>query len=176
MARKSNTPSAKQMTNNTNATANEVSTNPTAPVANEVSKSATEQPKTQRVLESRSDWECIFAHTVALITTLAKGEALEDDCRDGFAFGKVALSPNSRPYAKSLLAGFASKKAGKVLADTCLAEQDKRNEIAVAILLKTRLGGKDEASCKATLAKVLTSKDAGPKQAKSLAEAVKATL
>lgn len=171
MARKSNTPSAKQMTNNTNATANEVSTNPTAPVANEVSKSATtEQPKTQRVLESRSDWECIFAHTVALIATLAKGEALEDDCRDGFAFGKVALSPNSRPYAKSLLAGFASKKAGKFLADTCLAEQDKRNEIAVAILLKTRLGGKDEASCKATLAK------ADAKQARSLAEAIKATL
>ena len=139
--------------------------------ANEVSKSATtEQPKTQRVLESRSDWECIFAHTVALIATLAKGEALGDDCLDGFAFGKVALSPNSRPYAKSLLAGFASKKAGKFLADTCLAEQDKRNEIAVAILLKTRLGGKDEASCKATLAK------ADAKQARSLAEAIKATL
>ena len=170
MARKSNTPSAKQMTNNTNATANEVSTNPTAPVANEVSKSANEAPKTHSVLESRSDWECIFAHTVALIATLAKGEALEDDCRDGFAFGKVALSPNSRPYAKSLLAGFASKKAGKFLADTCLAEQDKRNEIAVAILLKTRLGGKEEASCKATLAK------ADAKQARSLAEAIKATL
>ena len=102
--------------------------------------------------------------------TLAKGEAHEDDCREGFHFVKAALSPNCRPYAQSLLAGFASKKAGKFLAETPLAEQEKRQEIALAILLKTRLGGKDEASCKRILGK------AEPKQARTLATAVLATL
>lgn len=149
-------------TNTTPAIANEVSTAIATPNA--------EAPKTQRVLESRSDWERIFAHTVALICTLAKGEALEDDCRNGYEFGKVALTPNSRPYAKSLLAGFASKKAGKVLADTPLASEDTRKEIAIAILLHTKLGGKDINACTNTLAK------ADAKQAKSLAEAIKSAL
>lgn len=170
-AKQTNKRTMAHKTNNP-AIANEVSATQTNATANEVSNPAIAkaEPKTQRVLETRQDWECIFTHTVALIATLAKGEALEDDCREGFHFVKAALSPNCRPYAQSLLAGFASKKAGKFLAETPLAEQEKRQEIALAILLKTRLGGKDEASCKRILGK------AEPKQARTLATAVLATL
>lgn len=83
----------------------------------------------------------------------------------------VKEQPHSRAYAQSLLAGFASKKAGKVFAQTeGLNDATKRHELAIAILLKTKLGGGD-----ATKANSLLSK-AEPKQAKAFAQAVLAAL
>ena len=133
---------------------------------------AQEQPvKTQRVLETRDQWVVIFNHTVSLVATLVEGKDLPTDPRKGFAFGAVKEQPHSRAYAQSLLAGFASKKAGKVFAQTeGLNDATKRHELAIAILLKTKLGGGD-----ATKANSLLSK-AEPKQAKAFAQAVLAAL
>jgi len=159
------------MSHNTNTTAkNEVlesKTNKT--VANEVSKTAkTEaEPKTRRVLESREDWERIFAHCTKLVVSVANGDELDTTSRDGFSFAKVADAPHSRAYAQSLLAGFACKKADKFTLGSALSEQDTRRKIALAILKATKLGGKD--------AQAMLSK-AEPKQAKSFCEAVLATL
>lgn len=154
----------------TNSTANNAS-------ANVVSKSATanaanEQPvKTRRVLETRDQWAVIFNHTVSLVVTLFEGKDLPSDPRKGFAFGTTSEAPHARGYAQSLLAGFASKKAGKVLAQTVgLTEQADRHKLAIAILLKTKLGGGDESKAKSILGK------AEPKQARAFAEAVLATL
>lgn len=154
----------------TNSTANNAS-------ANVVSKSATanaanEQPvKTRRVLETRDQWAVIFNHTVSLVVTLFEGKDLPSDPRKGFAFGTTSEAPHARGYAQSLLAGFASKKAGKVLAQTVgLTEQADRHKLAIAILLKTKLGGGDESKAKSILGK------AEPKQARAFAEAVLAAL
>lgn len=154
----------------TNSTVNNAS-------ANVVSKSATanaanEQPvKTRRVLETRDQWAVIFNHTVSLVVTLFEGKDLPSDPRKGFAFGTTSEAPHARGYAQSLLAGFASKKAGKVLAQTVgLTEQADRKKLAIAILLKTKLGGGDESKAKSILGK------AEPKQARAFAEAVLATL
>ncbi len=159
------------MAHKTNTTAkNEVLANTKSnTVANEVSKQTEtkSEPKTQRVLESRDDWERIFGHTCKLVVSVANGESLEADCRDGFSFAKVAVAPHSRAYAQSLLAGFASKKADKFTLGSALSEQDTRRKIALAILKATKLGGKD--------AQAMLSK-AEPKQAKSFCEAVLATL
>lgn len=159
------------MAHNTNTTAkNEVLANTTtATVANEVSKQTNTEakPKTQRVLESRADWERIFTHTCKLVVSVANGDELDATSRDGFSFAKVAVAPHSRAYAQSLLAGFASKKADKFTVGSALSEQDTRRKIALAILKATKLGGKD--------AQAMLSK-AEPKQAKSFCEAVLATL
>lgn len=149
-------------TNNANVVSKSATTNNATLVASE-----NKSNKTQRVLETRQDWSVIFNHTLSLVVTLAKGETLSDDPRKGFAFGKVAEQPHSRQYAQSLLAGFTSKKAGKVFAQTeGLQTTEERTKIAIAILVATKLGGKDEASAKGLLAK------ADPKQAKAFAEAV----
>lgn len=146
--------------------------NNSAVVANEVSKVnnnlvANKVTKTQRVLETRDQWAVIFNHTVSLVVALVKGEALPDDPRKGFAFGKVAEQPHSRAYAQSLIGGFVSKKASKVFAQTeGLQTVEERTKIAIAILLKTKLGGADESKAKAILCK------AEAKQAKTFAEAV----
>ena len=113
--------------NTTTATRNNVVVNPqsatadtatadtaTADTATADTATADSKPKTQRVLETRDQWSTIFAHTVALLAAAVKGEALPDDPRKGYAFGKPKVEPHSRQYAQSLLAGFASKKAGKV--------------------------------------------------------------
>lgn len=140
--------------------------------ANEVSKSSTakaakQADKTQRVLETRDQWAVIFNHTVSLVATLAKGEALPTEPRKGFAFGGPKEQPHSRGYAQSLLAGFTSKKAGKVFAQTeGLKEQADREKIALAILLKTKLGGDNETKARSILGK------AEAKQARAFAEAV----
>lgn len=148
------------------------SNNNIAASANVVSKSstiATEQKpvKTQRVLETREQWVVIFNHTVSLVVAVAKGESLPDDPRKGFAFGKIAEQPHSRQYAQSLIGGFVSKKANKFFAQTVgLQTVEERTKIAIAILLKTKLGGADESKARSILGK------AEPKQAKSFAEAV----
>lgn len=102
--------------NTTTATRNNVVVNPQSATAN--TATADSKPKTQRVLETRDQWSAIFAHTVALLAAAVKGEALPDDPRKGYAFGKPQVEPHSRQYAQSLLAGFASKKAGKVFYPT----------------------------------------------------------
>lgn len=145
-----------------------------APVANEVSKQAENKPvKTQRVLETREAWECIFAHTVTLVATLAKGKALADNCNEGFHFVKVADSPHSRAYAKALLAAFSSNKADKFLGNckvTCIASQPKRYELASQVLLKAKLVKGDDKA----VAKVLT--EGEKKQCKAFCEALMAAL
>lgn len=161
-------------TTNVNAKNEVLENQPVAP-ANEVSKpEATEKPKTQRVLESRSDWERIFTHTLTLVATVAKGEALEANCRKGFGFlalvDGVNPAPHAKGYAQSLLAGFASKKADKFLDKTPLAEQEKRTDIALKVLMATKLGSSNLAKAKSIL------KAAKPKQEKTFAESLKAIL
>jgi len=141
----------------------------TTATANEVSKSVT-ATTTSRRLETRADWERIYAHTVALVAAQAQGVALPDKPREGFAFGKTDDAPHCRPYAQSLLAGFVSKKAAKCLKDTPLADTEKRTEIAIAILIATKLGSSEATKAKQILAK------AEPKQAKSFALAVLAAM
>lgn len=148
------------------------SNNNNATSANVVSKSSTitteQKPvKTQRVLETREQWVVIFNHTVSLVAALAMGESLPEEPRKGFAFGKMAEQPHSRAYAQSLIGGFVSKKAGKVFAQTeGLQTVEERTKIALAILLKTKLGGADESKASSILSK------AEPKQARTFAEAV----
>jgi len=154
---------------NTNAKNVVLESNTNNAIVNEVNKptETKSEPKTQRVLESRGDWERIFAHCTKLVVSVANGDELGKDSRDGFSFAKVAEAPHSRAYAQSLLAGFASKKADKFTADSALSGQDTRTKIALAILTATKLGGKDS---RAMLSK------AEPKQAKSFCQAVLAAL
>lgn len=140
--------------------------------ANVVSKSSTDNTakqsvKTQRVLETRDQWTVIFNHTVSLVVALAKGESMPDDPRKGFAFGKTTEQPHSRAYAQSLIGGFVSGKAGKVLAQTeGLADKAQREKIAIAILLGSKLAKDGQEGARRILGK------AEPKQAKAFATAV----
>lgn len=161
--------------NTTTATRNNVVVNPQSATAN--TATADSKPKTQRVLETRDQWSAIFAHTVALLAAAVKGEALPDDPRKGYAFGKPQVEPHSRQYAQSLLAGFASKKAGKVFTQhEVLADQAKREEIAIAILLKTKLAKASSGAEDAKTAARRTLSKAEAKQGRSLAEALLAAL
>ena len=129
--------------------------------------------KTHRVLASRDQWAVIYNHTLSLVVTLTKGEALPEDPRKGFAFASKADDEQRLccKYAQSILAGFVSGKAGKVFAQTeGLKSAEERTKIALAILLKTKLGGKDTTSAQGILGK------AEPKQARTFAEAVLANL
>lgn len=132
--------------------------------ANVVSKSET-TVKTQRVLEDRKMWTIIHDHAVALVAALAKGEPLCENARKGFAFGNTTNCPHCRAYAKSLLVGFTSRKAGKVLADIEELSDENRTKIAIAILVGTKLEPTPE-KAKSYLGK------GEPKQAKSFATAV----
>lgn len=135
------------------------------------SKSATAAAKTQRVLETRQAWDVVFNHMAGLVASLAKGESLCENPRDGFAFGKVADQPHIRGYAQGLLAGFVSRKANKFLGEVDgLKTIEDRTKIALAILTATKLGGKTTETAKVQLSK------AEPKQAKTFSEAVKAAL
>ena len=152
------------------------SINNTAANANVVSKSATAnaatQPvKTQRVLETRDQWVVIFNHAVSLVVMLTKGEALPKDARKGFAFGTTKEAPHCRQYAQSLIGGFLTGKAGKVLAQhEVLASREKREEIACNLLLQTSIAKDGQAGAKRILSK------AEPKQAKAFANAVLTAL
>lgn len=157
-------------TTTTTATAKAVENSVNANAANS-SKSATATAKTQRVLETRQAWDVVFNHMAGLVASLAKGESLCENPRDGFAFGKVADQPHIRGYAQSLLAGFVSRKANKFLGEVDgLKTIEERTKIALAILTATKLGGKTTESAKAQLSK------AEPKQAKTFSETVKAAL
>ncbi|MBR5607529.1 MAG: hypothetical protein IKW44_03995 [Bacteroidaceae bacterium] len=153
-------------TTTTNATAKAVenSVNANATVG---SKSTTAAAKTQRVLETRQAWDVVFNHMAGLVASLAKGESLCENPRDGFAFGKVADQPHIRGYAQGLLAGFVSRKANKFLGEVDgLKTIEDRTKIALAILTATKLGGKTTETAKVQLSK------AEPKQAKTFSEAV----
>lgn len=129
--------------------------------------------KTHRVLATRDQWGVIFNHTLSLVVTSVQGEALPEDPRKGFAFASKADDEQRLcvKYAQSILAGFVSKKATKVFAQTeGLKSAEERTKIALAILMKTKLGGKDITSAQAILGK------AEPKQARTFAEAVLANL
>ena len=146
---------------------------------NVTKNAATQQVKntaastTRRVLETRDAWEVIFNHSVSLLASYAKGIKVEKP-REGFekAFGSAASSPNSRAYAKSLIWGFATNRAGKVLKNLDdVATPAQREKIAKAILVDCKLvrNGSNE-DINAQLARVET------KREKAIAEAVLAEL
>lgn len=129
-------------------------------------KDTNNSPK--RVVETRDAWEVIKNHSVALIAAYAKGIKVEKP-REGFekAFGSAASSPNSRGYAKSLIWGFATNKAGKVLKNLDdVATKASREKIALAILTDCKLVKGDDKAVQSQLAKVET------KREKAVAEAV----
>lgn len=162
------TRSSKAAKTSKSATANNevVAQSATAP-----EQAAAKQPLTRRVKETRDQWQVVFDHTVALVVASARKADLPDDPRKGYAFGALKDQPNIRAYAQGLLAGFASPKAGKVFAQhEVLASAETRHEIAIAILLATKLGSADRAKAESILSK------AEKKQAKSLAQAVLAAL
>lgn len=168
MANTTATRSSKAAKTSKSATANnEV----VAQSANAPEQAAAKQPLTRRVKETRDQWQVVFDHTVALVVASARKADLPDDPRKGYAFGALKDQPNIRAYAQGLLAGFASPKAGKVFAQhEVLASAETRHEIAIAILLATKLGSTDRAKAESILSK------AEKKQAKTLAQAVLAAL
>lgn len=121
---------------------------------------------TSRVVETRDMWEVIFNHSVSLVVAYTRGQQVEDP-RKGYAFASVAQQPHSRAYAKSLIWGFVTSKAGKVLKDfDDIAKRDSREKIAKAILIDTKLVKGDSAAIAASLAKI------EPKREKAFATAV----
>ena len=129
---------------------------------------AANSPK--RVVETRDMWVVIYDYAVSLVVAYSRGRKVEDP-RKGFAFGSTAQQPNSRGYAKSLIWGFATNKAGKVLKDLDeVAAKEAREKIAIAILTDCKLVKGDSEAIKAQLAKV------EPKRERVFAEAVLAEL
>ena len=141
-------------------------------VANTQTSAQAQESGHTRVLETRDRWSAIFSHAVGLVVILSKGEELPTNPQQGFGWGKVADEPHSRTYAKSLIAGFLTGKAGKVFAkNEFLANKTNREKIASRILLSTKLvkpspKQSQQDAVNGTLAKT------EPKQAKSFAEAV----
>ena len=135
----------------------------------EKSSTATEC-KTLRVLETRDQWAVVFKHLARLVVMQAKGEALPEDPRKGFAFKKATDQPHIKGYAFGLLAGFTSPKARKFFAAKyeVLADDSLRSSIALAIAKACRLAPTDRID--AVLSK------AEKKQPKSFCEAVLAKL
>lgn len=137
-----------------------------------VSKNSVSNAKTtRRVVETRDQWVVIFDYAVSLVVAYARGNKPEGDLRKGFAFGATAEQPHSRAYAKSLIWGFATNKAGKVLKDLEeLADKTNRAKIATAILTDTKLVKGDSKAIEGQLNKV------EPKRERVFAEAVLAGL
>lgn len=126
---------------------------------------------TRRVVETRDQWVVIYDYAVSLVVAYVRGNAPKDDIRKGFAFGPTTEQPHSRAYAKSLIWGFASNKAGKVLKDLDdVAAKAAREKIAIAILTDCKLVKGDSEAIKAQLAKVEA------KRERVFAEAVLAEL
>ena len=124
----------------------------------------------KRVVETRDMYEVIFNHSVSLVVAYALGQTPEKP-REGFAFGSVATQPHTRGYAKSLIWGFVTSKAGKVLKDLDeVAKAEDRKKIAIAILTDCNLVKGDSKAIEASLAKV------EPKRERVFAESVLAGL
>ena len=146
-------------TRNTNGVKSEKNNAAKQPVSNAKS--------TRRVVETRDQWVVIFDYAVSLVVAYTRGNKPDGDVRKGFAFGPIADQPHSRAYAQSLIGGFITNKAGKVLKDFAdLAKRESREQIAYAILLDTKLAKDGTEGAKRILAK------AEPKRERAFAEAV----
>lgn len=116
----------------------------------------------KRVVVTRNEYDVVYDHAVSLVVAYSRGQQVEKP-REGFAFGPIANGNHTRGYAKSLIWGFATSKAGKVLTDLDKAEREK---IAIAILTDCNLVKGDSKAIAASLAKV------EPKRERVFAEAV----
>ena len=148
----------------------------TTSAKNENTKAAKQQVENpqanslKRVVETRDMYEVIFNHSVSLVVAYTLGHKGENP-REGFAFGSVATQPHTRGYAKSLIWGFVTSKAGKVLKDLDeVAKAEDRKKIAIAILTDCNLVKGDSKAIEASLAKV------EPKRERVFAESVLAGL
>ena len=120
----------------------------------------------KRVVVTRDEYDVVYDHAVSLVVAYSCGHKVEEP-RKGFAFGPIANGNHTRNYAKSLIWGFASSKAGKVLKDLDeVAEKAKREKIAIAILTDCSLVKGDSKAIAASLAKV------EPKRERVFAESV----
>lgn len=121
---------------------------------------------TQRVAVTRNEYDVVFDHAVSLVVAYSRGQQVEKP-REGFAFGPIANGSHTRNYAKSLIWGFVTSKAGKVLMDLDdVAVKANREKIAIAILTDCNLVKGDSKAIAASLAKV------EPKREKFFAESV----
>lgn len=132
---------------------------------------------TRRVVETRDMYEVIYNHSVSLVAEYIRcftnGEAYPDGekSRKGFAFGPTNDQPHTRGYAKSLIWGFATNKAGKVLKNLDdVADKANRAKIAIAILTDVKLVKGDSKAIEASLNRV------EPKRERTFAESVLAEL
>lgn len=125
----------------------------------------------KRVVVTRDEYSVVYDHAVGLVVAYASGRKVEKP-REGFAFGPIANGNHTRGYAKSLIWGFATNKAGKVLKDLDdVATKEAREKIAIAILTDCKLvKGEDSEAIKASLNKV------EPKRERVFAESVLAGL
>lgn len=121
---------------------------------------------TQRVVVTRNEYDVVFDHAVSLVVAYSRGQQVEKP-REGFAFGPIANGSHTRNYAKSLIWGFVTSKAGKVLKDLDdVAVKANREKIAIAILTDCNLVKGDSKAIAASLARV------EPKREKVFAESV----
>ena len=121
---------------------------------------------TQRVVVTRNEYDVVFDHAVSLVVAYSRGQQVEKP-REGFAFGPIANGSHTRNYAKSLIWGFATSKAGKVLKDfDDVAVKANREKIAIAILTDCNLVKGDSKAIAASLSRV------EPKREKVFAESV----
>lgn len=135
---------------------------------NTVNNNAANSPK--RVVVTRDEYAVVYDHAVGLVVAYASGRKVEKP-REGFAFGPVANGNHTRGYAKSLIWGFVTSKAGKVLKDLDeVAKAEDRKKIAIAILTDCNLVKGDSKAIEASLAKV------EPKRERVFAESVLAGL
>lgn len=156
---------------NSNATVGSKSVNnKAAKQKQQVSNPATNS--TRRVVETRDQWQVIFDYSVFLIVGYCRNQKPDvKQIREGFGFTSAAEQPHSRAYAKSLIWGFATNKAGKVLKDFDeLADKPTREKIAKAILLDCKLVKGSDNEVVASLNKV------EPKREKAVAQSVLAEL
>lgn len=135
---------------------------------NTESKNAVNNAKTtQRVVVTRTEYDVVYDHAIRLVVAYSLGQTCEKP-REGFAFGPIANGNHTRNYAKSLIWGFATNKAGKTLKgfNDDLDVKANREKIAIAILTDCDLVKGDSKAIAASLAKV------EPKREKVFAEAV----
>ena len=145
------------------------STRNTEGVSIESKNTVKNQDTTRRVVVTRDEYAVVFDHAVSLVVAYALGQTPEKP-REGFAFGPIANGNHTRNYAKSLIWGFATSKAGKSIKAQKgfeeLADKAKRIKIATAILADCSLVKGDSKAIEASLAKV------EPKRERVFAEAV----
>ena len=139
---------------------------------NTESKNAVNNAKTtQRVVVTRTEYDVVYDHAIRLVVAYSLGQTCEKP-REGFAFGPIANGNHTRNYAKSLIWGFATSKAGKALKgfNDDLDVKANREKIAIAILTDCNLVKGDSKAIAASLAKV------EPKRERVFAESVLAGL